>query len=459
MRVRHGTGGLLMPVSYFDAVWDAHIVEHLPGGNDLLFVDSVIAHEITTPPALERIEREFGGRLFDAGSIVAINDHVSPAKDSATAEQARRLRVWAKANAIRLFDIGDNGICHVLAPERGLVEPGTTICCGDSHTCTLGAIGAIAIGVGSTVQGGAMLGGCAVFARPKVMRVEIGGKLSPGVYAKDVALNVIRAIGVAGAAGYALEYGGAVVAAMSVDERLTLCNMAIEAGATTAIVPPDAVSVAYLAKAGIPADRYARWLRFDTTRAAYDARVVLNAEEIAPLVTWGTNPGQSIPLDGVVPLEAPQQALAYMALSPGDRLAGCEIDQVFIGSCTNSRIEDLRIAANILRGRRVMVPTIVTPGSQRVKREAERVGWHDVFQDAGALWTHASCGPCLGMSMGVLANGARCVSTSNRNFPGRMGTGGRVHLASPAVAAASAVLGHIPSSHELHELTEDAACV
>jgi 3-isopropylmalate/(R)-2-methylmalate dehydratase large subunit len=291
-----------------------------------------------------------------------------------------------------------------------------------------------------------------------VMSVEITGKRATGVSAKDVALAVIRTVGVAGGVGYAFEYGGGVVRAMSIDERLTLCNMAIEAGATTAIVPPDAVTIAYLANAGVPASSYQPWLGFDPLRAVYDAKVVIDGSEIAPIVTWGTNPGQSVALDGVIPADAPAQALSYMGLSAGDRLADLEIDQVFIGSCTNSRIGDLRAAAEILRGRRVTVPTIITPGSQRVKREAEREGLHDVFQDAGALWTHASCGPCLGMSMGVLANGMRCVSTSNRNFPGRMGAGGRVHLASPTVAAASAVLGRLPSLAALRAFSEEPVC-
>ncbi|MGZ3497203.1 MAG: 3-isopropylmalate dehydratase large subunit [Vulcanimicrobiaceae bacterium] len=444
--------------TYFDGVWDAHVVEHLPDGNDLLFIDRVIAHEITTPPAVLEIDREFGGELFDPSGIVAVNDHVSPAKDAATAEQAQFLRAWAKRNAIALFDIGDNGICHVLAPERGLVMPGATLCCGDSHTCTLGALGALAIGVGSTVQGGAMLSGCAVLKRPKVMNVEISGERRPGVSAKDVALWVVRRIGVAGATGFALEYSGSTVAALTMDERLTLCNMAIEAGATTAIVKPDETTAAYLANAGVAASNFERWLRYDCADERFDATVAIDAQTIAPLVTWGTNPGQSIALGDLIPADANPQALAYMGLEAGSSLTDRAIDQVFIGSCTNSRIGDLRDAAAILRGRRVCVPTIVTPGSQRVKRAAEREGLHDLFQDAGALWTHASCGPCLGMSMGVLARGARCVSTSNRNFPGRMGTGGRVHLASPAVAAASAVLGHIPSTAELRELTEVVAC-
>lgn len=443
--------------TYFDRVWDAHVVERLPDDNDLLFIDRVIAHEITTPPAVTELERGFEGRIFDPSAIVAINDHVSPAKDAATAEQAQFLRTWAKRHGITLFDVGDNGICHVVAPERGLVVPGTTLCCGDSHTCTLGALGAIAIGVGSTVQGGAMLSGCAVFKRPKVMRIELRGQRL-GTAAKDVALTVIQTIGFAGATGYAIEYCGQAVDAMSIDERLTLCNMAVEAGATTAIVPPDETTFAYLIDAGVDAGDIEPWIQLDCRGAEYDAYVAIDVETIAARITWGTNPGQSTDLDGCVPFDAPAAVLQYMDLRAGEPVAGRSVDQVFIGSCTNSRIADLRDAARILRGRRVQTPTIVTPGSQRVKRAAEREGLHDVFQDAGALWTHASCGPCLGMSMGVLANGMRCVSTSNRNFPGRMGTGGRVHLASPAVAAAAAVLGRIPSARELRELAEEAVC-
>jgi 3-isopropylmalate/(R)-2-methylmalate dehydratase large subunit len=422
--------------TYFDRVWESHVVESLADGNDLLFIDRVVAHEITTPAGALRIERDFGDRLYDPSSIVAVNDHVSPANDAATAEQARYLRSWAKRHGIRLFDVGDNGICHVLVPERDLVKPATTVCCGDSHTCTLGALGAVALGVGTTAQAGAMLSGCIVVKRPRVMCVRLIGRVRPPATAKDVALTVVGALGADGGRGYALQYCGDAVDAMSLDERLTLCNMAIETGATTGIIPPGS----------------------SETKGAFDAAIEIDVSPIRPLVTWGTNPAQSAPLGGFVPEDAGAAALAYMGLRPGDSLDALAIDQVFIGSCTNSRLSDLRAAAGVLRGRRVAVPTIVTPGSQRVKREAEREGLHDVFQDAGALWTHASCGPCLGMSMGVLAKGMRCVSTSNRNFPGRMGAGGRVHLASPIVAAASALLGRVPSDRELRDLLEEAAC-
>ncbi|HTX56864.1 MAG TPA: aconitase family protein [Candidatus Acidoferrales bacterium] len=447
-----------MTATYFDAVWEAHVVESLPDGNDLLFVDRVIAHEITTPPGAMAIERAFADRLYDPGAIVAVNDHVSPANDAATAEQARYLRTWAKRHGVTLYDVGDNGICHVLIPERGFVRPGMTLCCGDSHTCTLGAFGAIAFGVGTTAQAGAMLAGCVVVKRPRVMRVCINGALKLPATAKDVALSVVARLGADGARGFAIEYCGSAVDAMSMGERMTLCNMAIEAGATTGIVRPDAVTRAYLHDRGTPFSREDDWYG-GTARGAYAATVEIDATSIVPLVTWGVNPAQSAPLGAPVPPDANVEALRYMGLECGDDPAAFEIDQVFIGSCTNSRLHDLRAAAEILRGRRVCVLTIVTPGSQAVKRAAEAEGLHDVFQSAGALWTHASCGPCLGMSMGVLAKGMRCVSTSNRNFPGRMGAGGRVHLASPVVAAASAVLGHIPTAAQLAQLLDAGVCV
>jgi 3-isopropylmalate/(R)-2-methylmalate dehydratase large subunit len=445
-----------MPRSLFEKVWDAHVVEELPGGNALVFVDRVVAHEITTPQGAIEIEREYGDQLFDPGRIVAINDHVSPAKDTETAIQAKVLRDWAKRHGIVLYDLGRNGICHVVAPERGYVEPGLTLACGDSHTCTLGAFGAFALGVGSTAQGGAMLAGCLILGRPKVMRVTLEGRLGHGATAKDLALHVIATLGFKGGTGYVLEYAGEGLASLSMDERMTLCNMAIEAGATTGMCPPDETTFSYLrGRENQPTgDAFEAKVDFWRTLVAdpgarYDAGVTVDVDALRPMVSWGTNPGESVPIDGVVPADASAASLQYMDLRPGDVLRSLAIDQAFVGSCTNSRLSDLRAAADVLRGRQVSVPTIVTPGSQAVKRAAEREGLHDVFQDAGALWTHSSCGPCLGMSMGVLAPGARCVSSTNRNFPGRMGAGGRVHLASPAVVAASAVLGRIASPDEL----------
>ncbi|HTD35352.1 MAG TPA: homoaconitate hydratase family protein [Candidatus Elarobacter sp.] len=433
--------------SLFEKVWDAHVVEELPGGNALVFMDLVVAHEITTPPGAIAIERDFGDALYDAGRIVAMLDHVAPAKDTATALQAQTVRTWAKRHGIRFHDIGDNGICHVLVPERGYVTPGMTVCCGDSHTCTLGAFGAFALGIGTTAQAGAMLSGCLILQRPKVMRVEVTGALPADATAKDLALTVIATIGFRGGTGYVLEYTGSAIRALSMEQRMTLCNMAIEAGATTGIVAADATTAAYLA--ATPSAPASWTAQAADDGAEYAATVTIDATTIAPVVSWGTNPGECVPITGRVPDDADAASLAYMDLRPGQPVRSIEIDQAFIGSCTNARIGDLRAAADVLRGRRVAVPTIVTPGSQAVRRQAEREGLHDVFQDAGALWTHSSCGPCLGMSMGVLAPGMRCVSSSNRNFPGRMGEGGRVHLAAPAVVAASAILGRLASPSEI----------
>jgi 3-isopropylmalate/(R)-2-methylmalate dehydratase large subunit len=448
-----------MPQSLFEKIWSAHVVEELPGGNALVFMDRIVAHEITTPQGALEIEREYGDRLFDPARIVAINDHVAPAKDTETAIQAQVLRTWAKRHGITLYDVGQNGICHVAIPERGYVEPGMTLCCGDSHTCTLGAFGSFSLGVGTTAQAGAMLAGCLLLQKPKVLNVHVTGRLAHGATAKDLALHVIAQLGFKGATGYAIEYTGPAIDALSMDERMTLCNMAIEAGATTGLCPPDETTYSYLrGREAQPAGeafeaKVARWrgLAADPG-ASYDRSVTLDIDGLRPVVSWGTNPGESAPLDGRVPADADPASLAYMGLAAGAELRSIAIDQAFIGSCTNARLSDLRAAAAVFRGRQVAVPTIVTPGSQAVRRAAEREGLHDIFQDAGALWTHSSCGPCLGMSMGVLAPGMRCISSSNRNFPGRMGAGGRVHLASPAVVAASAILGRIAGPEELAAL-------
>lgn len=445
-----------MPQSLFEKIWDAHLVERLPGNNALIFVDRIVAHEITTPQGAIEIRDRFGDCLYDPTRILAVNDHVSPAKDAETAIQARELRTWARRHNIPLYDIGNNGICHVLVAEVGFIEPGMTVCCGDSHTCTLGAFGAFALGVGTSAQAGAMLSGCLILERPRVFRIDVAGRLQNGATAKDLALHIIATIGFKGATGHVIEYHGEGIDALSMDERMTLCNMAIEAGATTGLCEPDSKTVEYLRGRPLQPDTAAleanskMWLSFRADEGAhYDRHIELSALDVQPMVSWGTNPGESVPLDGSVPTDAPQESLAYMGLQSGDCLRGLQIDQAFIGSCTNSRLSDLRAAAAVLRGHTVAVPTIITPGSQSVRREAEREGLHDIFQDAGALWTHSSCGPCLGMSMGVLAPGTRCISSSNRNFPGRMGTGGRVHLASPSVVAASAILGRIAGPCDL----------
>lgn len=446
-----------MPRSLFDKVWDAHVVEELPGGNALVFMDLVVAHEITTPQGAIAIERDFEDKLYDPKGIVSLLDHVTPPKDSATAMQAHTLRQWAKRHGVRFHDVGDNGICHVLVPERGYVTPGMTICCGDSHTCTLGAFGTFALGIGTTAQAGAMLAGVLVLQKPKVMRIEITGQLQHGATAKDLVLSVIRTITFKGGTGYVLEFTGSAVRALSMEERMTLCNMAIEAGATSGMIAADETTLEYLARTP-SAPQNVQMLEADPG-ATYDKTVTIDGSAVRPVISWGTNPGENAPVDGAVPLDADPTSLAYMALEPGQPMRSIPVDQAFIGSCTNSRISDLRAAAAVMRGRKVSVPTIVTPGSQAVRRQAEREGLHDVFQDAGALWTHSSCGPCLGMSMGVLAPGTRCVSSSNRNFPGRMGDGGRVHLAAPVVVAASAILGRLASPDELPAVEADKETV
>ncbi len=449
-----------MPKTLFDKVWDAHTVEALPGGNYLVFMDRIVAHEITTPQGAIQIDEEFGGRIFDANRILAINDHVAPAKDTATAIQADVLRKWARKHNIRHFDIGENGICHIVAPERGYVQPGMTLCCGDSHTCTNGAFACFALGIGTTANAGAMLSQCLLLKKPKVMRINVTGKRKPGVYAKDIILAIINKISFKGGTGYVLEYTGDAMRDLDMEERMTICNMAIEAGATSGMIEADEVTFEYLRhREQIPQDSkefdalVAKWSEYKADPGAkYDAEVELDVSSLEPMVTWGINPGEAVSTRSSIPVDADEKALEYMGVRVGTKISDLELDQAFIGSCTNARISDLRIAADILRGRKVKIPTIITPGSQVVKRQAEREGLHDVFQDAGALWTHASCGPCLGMSMGVVAPGNRCISSTNRNFPGRMGTGSRAHLASPATVAASAIYGKIISAKDLAEL-------
>jgi 3-isopropylmalate/(R)-2-methylmalate dehydratase large subunit len=441
--------------SLFEKVWDSHVVEKLPGDNYLIFMDRIVAHEITTPQGAIQIDEEFDGRIFDATRILAINDHVAPAKDTATAIQADVLRKWAKKHKIRHFDIGENGICHVVAPERGYVTPGTTLCCGDSHTCTNGAFACFALGIGTTANAGAMLSQCLLLKKPKVMRINITGKRQAGVYAKDVILAIIEKISFKGGTGYVLEYTGDGIKDLDMEERMTICNMAIEAGATSGMIEADEVTFEYLRGREQLADKDFEALKQSWSQwkadpdAHYDAEVELDISKLEPMVTWGINPGEACYTTGSIPTDADEKALNYTGSKPGDKLADYDLDQAFIGSCTNARISDLRIAAEILKGNKVSIPTIITPGSQEVKRQAEREGLHEIFQDAGALWTHASCGPCLGMSMGVVAPGNRCISSTNRNFPGRMGAGAITHLASPATVAASAIKGKITSVKDL----------
>ncbi|MGQ0812843.1 MAG: 3-isopropylmalate dehydratase large subunit [Gemmatimonadota bacterium] len=438
----------------FEKVWDAHVVR---AGTDstpaMLYADLHLVHEVTSPQAFTAL-RERGLRVRRPDRTVATMDHSTPTVRGAlavaggAAAQLRQLEVNCAEFGITLHALGSDrqGIVHVIGPELGLTQPGMTIVCGDSHTSTHGAFGALAFGIGTTEVAHVLATQCLLQKKPKTMEILIDGRLRPGVTAKDLILAIIAKIGVGGGTGHVVEYTGSAIRALSMEERMTVCNMSIEAGARAGMIAPDEVTSEYL---GVSDDSW-RTLRTDED-ASYDTRAVLNAEEIAPMITYGTNPGMAIRIDDRVPESADPKALAYMDLKPGERLLGKRIDVVFLGSCTNSRLSDLRAAAQILRGRRVAegVRMLVVPGSQKVKRAAEAEGLDEVFRAAGAEWREAGCSMCIAMNDDRLAPGQYAVSTSNRNFEGRQGKGGRTFLASPATAAASAVAGAIASAEEL----------
>ncbi|MDR1909723.1 MAG: 3-isopropylmalate dehydratase large subunit [Spirochaetaceae bacterium] len=422
-----------------EKIFDAHVVDRPFGDTWVLKLDRVFCHEITTPIAINDLVSKGMDRVFDPAKIKAVIDHVSPAKDSNTAEQGKILRDWARRQGIRdFFDIGRNGVCHALFPEKGFVRPGFTVIMGDSHTCTHGAFGAFAAGVGTTDLEVGILKGVCAFKRPATIRINLGGRLKKGVYPKDVILSVIARIGVAGATGRVVEFRGPVVEAMSMEGRMTLCNMAVEAGGTSGVCMPDAVTAdylwplmaaegAYAAKEEALAD-FARWRSDDD--AVYDETVDMDCGGLEPVATVEYKPDR---------------------IKTIRELAGTPVDQVYIGSCTNGRIEDLREAAAILRGRTAAphVRAIVSPATDSVYAQALKEGLIAVFQEAGFCVTNPTCGACLGMSNGVLAEGEVCASTTNRNFYGRMGKGGMVHLMSPVSAAAAAVAGYITPAESL----------
>ncbi len=419
-----------------EKIFDAHRVDSPAEGIHVLRLDAVFCHEITTPVAIADLLARGRDRVFDPARIKAVIDHVTPAKDSKTALQGKILRDWARRHRIEdFFDIGRNGVCHALFPEKGFVRPGYTIIMGDSHTCTHGAFGAFAAGVGTTDLEVGILKGVCAFRTPRTLKVELNGRLPPGVYAKDVILAVIGQLGVSGATDRVIEYHGAAVDAMGMEARMTLCNMAVEAGATSGICRPDLTTARYLwehlrgqyhdAEAVLP-----DWQRWQPDPdAVYEKIVALAVDRLEPLATVGFRPDQVMPVR---------------------ELASTAIDQVYIGSCTNGRIEDLRAAAAVLRGRQVhpRVRGIVSPATPGVYRQALAEGLLDIFMAAGFCVTNPTCGACLGMSNGVLAEGEVCAATTNRNFNGRMGRGGIVHLVSPATAAASAIAGHLAVAGE-----------
>jgi len=464
------------PRTLFEKVWDNHVVRSAPGEPDLLFIDLHLVHEVTSPQAFDGL-RLAGRRVRHPELTVATADHNVPTTDIdrpvADPISARQLEVLAQNCAefgIACFPMGhaNQGIVHVIGPELGLSLPGMTIVCGDSHTSTHGALGALAFGIGTSEVEHVLATQTLPQQRPKAMAVEVEGELPPGVSAKDVVLAVIGRIGTGGGAGHVIEYRGTAIRSLSMEGRMTVCNMSIEAGARAGMVAPDDVTFAYLegrphAPKGAAFERALdEWRQLVTDEGAvFDTTVRLDAAELRPHVTWGTNPAQVVPIDGSVPSpdqfeepsarEAAARALAYMDLRPGTPIREVPVDTVFIGSCTNSRIEDLRAAAAVLEGRRVRpgLRALVVPGSRRVRQQAEAEGLDQIFVRAGFEWREPGCSMCLAMNPDKLQPGERCASTSNRNFEGRQGRGGRTHLVSPAVAAATAVAGHFAAPEDL----------
>ncbi len=457
-----------------EKVWDSHVVRMGAGEPDLLFVDLHLVHEVTSPQAFDGL-RLSGRTVRRPDLTVATEDHNVPTDtveiaDPVSRTQVETLRRNCAEFGVRLYPMGDagQGIVHVIGPQLGLTQPGMTIVCGDSHTSTHGAFGALAFGIGTSEVEHVLATQTLQQVRPRTMAISVEGALPAGSTAKDLVLAVIAQIGTAGGQGHVVEYRGAAIRALSMEGRMTVCNMSIEAGARAGMVAPDDTTYEYLhgrpaAPAGADwAAAVAHWATLTTdSDAAFDKEVFIDARQVRPFVTWGTNPGQGIALDSPVPdptsmpeggpREAAQRALEYMHLTPGTQLRDVAVDTVFVGSCTNGRIEDLRAAADVLRGRQVApgVRALVVPGSMAVREQAQAEGLHEVFIAAGAEWRSAGCSMCLGMNPDILAPGERCASTSNRNFEGRQGRGGRTHLVSPAVAAATAVAGRFAAPSDL----------
>ncbi len=420
-----------------EKIFDSHLRDEPFPGTKVLNIDRVLCHEITTPVAIADLVWRGKDRVFDPSKIKAVIDHVTPAKDSKTATQAKMLRDWARRHEIPdFFDVGRNGVCHAIFPEKGFIHPGHTVIMGDSHTCTHGAFGAFAAGVGTTDLEVGILKGVCAFREPATIRINLEGKLPAGVFAKDVILYVISRLGVNGATDRVIEFRGVVVDQMSMEARMTLCNMAIEAGGTSGVCMPDQVTVDYLwpfiqndyaSKEGALAE-FSKWCSDDD--ANYVEVMDIDVSSLEPQVTYGYKPD---------------------CVKPVSEMAGTPVDQIYIGTCTNGRIEDLRQAAEVLRGRQIAetVRGIVSPATPKIYNDALAEGIIQVFMDAGFCVTNPTCGACLGMSNGVLAEGEVCASTSNRNFNGRMGKGGMVHLMSPSTAAATAIAGVITDARTL----------
>ncbi len=464
-----------------EKLWDSHVVSSYPGEPDLLFIDMHLIHEVTSPQAFDGLRLE-GRPVHRPDLTLATEDHNTPTdyvlpligtesiKDEVSRTQIDTLRRNCAEFGITIYPMGDDeqGIVHVIGPQLGITQPGMTIVCGDSHTSTHGAFGALAFGIGTSQVEHVLATQTLPMDRPKTMAVTVNGELPPGVTPKDVILAVIARTGTGGGQGYMVEYRGSVIEQMSMEGRMTVCNMSIEWGARAGMIAPDKTTFDYVqgrdhapkGKEWDAAVEYWTSLRTDDD-AEFDAEIVVDAAELAPFVTWGTNPGQGVPLSAAVPdpadfadegdRAAAQKALTYMGLTAGTPLREVTVDTVFVGSCTNGRIEDLRAAAAVLEGKRVAdgVRMLVVPGSVRVRKQAEQEGLDAIFSAAGAEWRQAGCSMCLGMNPDQLKPGERSASTSNRNFEGRQGKGGRTHLVSPLVAAATAVTGHLASPADL----------
>ena len=464
-----------MPKTMFEKIWDAHVVHEEPGQAAIVYVDLHLVHEVTSPQAFDGL-RMAGRKVRRPDLTVCTADHNVPTSDRSLpiADETSRRQVEALTNncnefGLTLYDMHSpgQGIVHVIGPEQGYTQPGKTIVCGDSHTATHGALGALAMAIGTTQIEQVLSTQCLTLARPKTMEVRVDGTLPNGVTAKDVILGIIGHIGVDGGIGHAIEYTGEAIRSLSMEGRMTVCNMSIEAGARTGMIAPDDTTFEYVrgrvnAPQGEEFEKAVeRWRGLvSDPDAVYDRVVKIDAASLVPYVTWGTNPGMVVPVTGRVPnpasLEtdrersAAERALTYMGLEPDTAIQDIRLDNVFIGSCTNSRIEDLRAAAAVVKGRKAHsdVYAMVVPGSTAIKVQAEAEGLDRIFRDAGLDWREAGCSMCLGMNPDILQPGQRCASTSNRNFEGRQGPGGRTHLVSPQMAAAAAIAGHFVDIRE-----------
>ncbi len=458
-----------MAKTLFEKIWEKHLVSTLPDGNSLIYIDRHLVHEVTSPQAFEGL-RLSGRKVRRPELTFATMDHNVPTddrmniKDPISKAQVDALTKNCKEFGVKLYDLNSDqqGIVHIIGPELGLTVPGATIVCGDSHTSTHGAFGTFALGIGTSEVEHVLATQCLPQKKPKTFKVEFKGQLKPRVTAKDLVLKLIGLIGTAGGTGYVIEYCGDAIRSLSMEGRMTVCNMSIEAGARAGMIAPDQITFDYISKPGRPfapkGDDLVRAIAYWKTLpsdpdAKFDRELVIDASTIAPQVTWGTSPGMvldvtsRIPEPGKVPGYAArdvEQALNYMGLKPGTPITDIKIDTVFIGSCTNARIEDLRAAAAVFKGKKVAasVKVLVVPGSQQVLKQAEAEGLDRIFKDSGAQWRQSGCSMCLAMNPDFLQPGERCASTSNRNFEGRQGKGGRTHLVSPEMAAAAAIAGH-----------------